>query len=61
MCKISTHCLIMKRHAQEKTKLDFIFQRLDENNWQCLWCNKIFQVINNTEDLYHLMGKKYAY
>ena len=47
-------------------KLDFIssilddgcIQSLDENNLQCLWCNKSFQGINYTKALAHVLGKK---
>ena len=52
--------------AETKTWLDFIssiwdddhIQRLDEKNWQCLWCNQNFQVINVTKALAHVLGKK---
>ena len=52
--------------AETETKLDIIFYiwdddhilRLDEKNWQCLWCNASFQGINATEDLAQLLGKK---
>ena len=27
-------------------------------NWQCLWCNQNFQVINTTKALAHVLGKK---
>ena len=27
-------------------------------NGQCLWCNKIFQVINATKALSHVLGEK---
>ena len=30
---------------------------LGENNWQYLWCTKLFQGINATKDLAHLLGK----
>ena len=33
-------------------------QRLDENTWQCLWCNKTFQVINDTNYIAHVLGEK---
>ena len=32
--------------------------RLDENNWQCLWCTEVFQGINDTKALAHVLGKK---
>ena len=32
--------------------------RFDENNQQCLWCAKTFQVINATKDISHVQGKK---
>ena len=32
--------------------------RLDEKNWQCLWCNQCFLGINSTKALAHLLGKK---
>ena len=35
--------------------------RLDKNNWKCLWCNTIFQGINNTTALACVMGKKGTY
>ena len=35
--------------------------RLDENNWQCLWCNTSLQEINATKSLDHVMGKKGMY
>ena len=33
-------------------------QRLDENNWQCLWCNEKFQGNNASKDLAHVLGKR---
>ena len=55
-----------KTCAETETKLDFISSiwdddhilRLDENNWQCLWCTKVFQGINATKSLAHVQGKK---
>ena len=46
-------------HTEKETKLDSILyiwddyriQRLDENNYHCLWFNKIFQLINCTKSL----------
>ena len=43
-----------KTSAETTTKLDIIsfirdddhIQRLDEKNWQCLWCNQTFQVMD---------------
>ena len=61
------HFQIRKRHVQ-KQKLNFIsfhlfeggdhILRLDENNWQCLWCTKVFQVINATKALDHVLWNK---
>ena len=55
-----------KTGAETATKLDFISSiwdddqiwRLYEKNWQCLWCNQIFQGINATKALDHVFGKK---
>ena len=55
-----------KSCAEKETKLDFIssiwdddhIQMFDENKWQCLWCNKIFQGINATEALTRVLKKK---
>ena len=55
-----------KKYAETETNINFIsyswdddhIQRFEENNWQCLCWNKIFQVINDTKDIAHLMGKK---
>ena len=55
-----------KMYAETETKLDLIsstwdddhIQRLDENNWECLWCNTSFQGINATKALAHVLGKK---
>ena len=55
-----------KTSAETATKLDFISSiwdddhiwRLDEKNWQCLWCNQTFQGINATKALAHVLGKK---
>ena len=55
-----------KTSAETATKLDLIssiwdddhIRRLDEKNWQCLWCNQTFQVINATKALAHLLGKE---
>ena len=32
--------------------------RLDENKWQCFWCNTRFQGINATKAFAHVLGKK---
>ena len=55
-----------KTSAETATKLDLIsfiwdddhIWRLDEKNWQCLWCNQTFQGINTTKALAHVLGKK---
>ena len=55
-----------KTSAETKTKLYFISSiwdndnilRLDEKNWQCLWCDTRFQGINYTKDLAHVLGQK---
>ena len=55
-----------KTSAETETKIDFISSiwddnhilRLDEKNWQCLWCTKSFQGINDTKALDHVLGKK---
>ena len=55
-----------KTSAETATKLNFIsyiwvddhIRRLDEKNWQCLWCNQTFQGINATKALAHVLGKK---
>ena len=55
-----------KTSAETATKLDFIssildddhIRRLDEKNWQCLWCNHVFKGINDTKALTHVLGKK---
>ena len=55
-----------KTSAEIATKLNFISSiwddyhiwRLDEKNWQCLWCNQRFQGINATKDLAHVLRKK---
>ena len=55
-----------KTRAETETKLDFISSicdddhiwRLDEKNWQFLWFNQSFQVINATKSLSHVLGKK---
>ena len=36
-------------------------ERLENNQWNCLWCNVIFQGINATKDLDHLIGTKYMH
>ena len=56
----------MKRHVQKLNKLDFIssiwdddhIHRIDENNCQCLWCNKLIQINNDTKNLSRVLGKK---
>ena len=58
-----------KTSAETATKLDFISSiwdidhiwRLDEKNWQCLWCNKICQGINATKALAHVLGNTCMY
>ena len=55
-----------KTSTENATKLDFIssiwdddrIRRLDEKNWQWLWCNQTFQGINSTKALAHVLGKK---
>ena len=55
-----------KTSAETATKLDIIssiwdddhIRRVDEKNWQCLWCNQIFQGINATKVIAHVLGKK---
>ena len=51
-----------KTTAETTTKLGFIssiwdddhIRRLDEKNWQLLWCNQTFQGINATKALAHV-------
>ena len=51
---------------ETENKLDFILSiwdddhiiRLDENNWQCLSCNIIFQGINATKAIANVLGNK---
>ena len=53
-----------KTCAEIEAKLDFIssiwvdnhIHRVDVNNWQWLWCNKIFQEINATKALADILG-----
>ena len=55
-----------KTCAETETNIDFIssiwdddqIMRLDEKNWQFLWCNTNFQGINDTEALDQVLGKK---
>ena len=55
-----------KTSAETATKLDFIssiwdddhIRRLDEKNWQCLWCNQNFQGTNATKALANVLEKK---
>ena len=55
-----------KTSAENATKIDFIssvwdddhIMSLDENNWQCVWCNQTFQLINATKALARVFGKK---
>ena len=55
-----------KTSAETATKLNLIssiwnddhIRRVDEKNWQCLWCNQTFQGINATKALAHLLEKK---
>ena len=52
--------------AETATKLDIIssiwdddhIRRLDEKNWQCLWCDLTFQGINSTKAFANVLGKK---
>ena len=52
--------------AETATNLDFFsfiwdddhIRRLDQKNWQCLWCNQSVQGINATKDLAYVLGKK---
>ena len=37
---------------------DDCINRLDENNWQCLWRSKTFQGINATNYLAQVLGKR---
>ena len=54
-----------KTNSETENKLDFISSiwdddqilRLGENNWQCLWCNTSFQVINANKALVRVLGK----
>ena len=58
-----------KKSAETATKLDIIssiwdddhIRRLDEKNWQCLWCNQTFQGINATKALACVFGKKFMH
>ena len=62
------HLLFNREKKREGTenKLDFISSiwdddhilRLDEKNWQYLWCNIIFQGIKGTKALADVLGKK---
>ena len=66
-----THSIFNKGNkcAETDTKLYLISSiwdddnilRLDENNWQCLQCTKVFQGINATKALAHVLGKKGAH
>ena len=55
-----------KSYIEKETKLDFIssiwddycIQRLDDNNWQCLWHNESYQGINATNALTHVLEKR---
>ena len=55
-----------KTSAETETKIDFIsyiwdddhILRIDKKIWQFLWCNTIFQGINATKALAHVLGKK---
>ena len=63
-----THSIFNKGNkcAETDTKLYLISSiwdddnilRLDEKNWQWLWCTKVSQGINATKDLAHVLGKK---
>ena len=55
-----------KTSAETTTKLNLIssiwdddhIRRIDEKNWQCLWCNQTFQGINANKALAHILVKK---
>ena len=55
-----------KEKFRTETMLDFIsfilyddqILRLDEKNWQWLWCNTRFQGISATQDFSEVLGKK---
>ena len=55
-----------KTCSETETKIHFIsyiwyddhILGIDENNWQCLWCNTSLQVINATKDISRVLGKK---
>ena len=52
--------------SEKEMKLHYIpyiwdndrIQVLDENKWQCFWCNKVFQVINSNKDMSQVLGTK---
>ena len=58
--------MLEKTSAETATKLDFIssiwdddhIRRLDEKNWQYLWCNQTIQGINATKALARVLGTK---
>ena len=62
------HSFFNKERTSSETATKFYFissiwdddhiRRLDEKNWQCLWCNQTFQQINGTKALAHVLGKK---
>ena len=33
-------------------------EKLEDNQWRCLWCDVTFQEINSTKDLAHVIGTK---
>ena len=67
--KISLASKKEKTSAETGTKLDFIsfiwdnyhILKLDEKNWQCLWCNIIFQGINAAKTVARALGKNGMY
>ena len=36
-------------------------EKLEDNQWKCLWCDFTFQVINATKALAHIIGTKCMY
>ena len=37
---------------------DCPIEKLENNQWKCLWCNVKFQVFNATKSLAHVVGTK---
>ena len=37
---------------------DYCIDRLDENKWNCIWCDNTFQVINYIKAMDHVLVKK---